>query len=194
MKRKMKILAVLLAGAMCAGILAACTSTTTVSGSKGSGKTDVTETDGTQESTQETATQTQAEPEQDVTGEAEEETGESESVLPKPDDSQEDEVIIAKVHEIAQEGTLILYLYDLKSGCEDYVITDYASVDFDNYVYRFNTMEYTIRDTVTVDVAKGGALYPASAADIGVDDMLVICHDEEGTECVTVYQSVLNAS
>jgi len=45
MKKTMKILAVLLAVAMCSGILAACTSTTTASDSGDAGKTDVTETD-----------------------------------------------------------------------------------------------------------------------------------------------------
>lgn len=294
MKRKMMILSVLLAVAMCAGIFSACTSTTTASGSEDSDKTDVTETDSTEKTTEESAAETQAEPEPDVIGkvtyvydsmltlevyapadgseitdyttvdvtaleatgeteypsifedteyyyviegelttltaedvavdqmvavittdegiqqviilsgyaqaeatseETEGETEGSESVLPDLDDLQEtDEVIIAQVHEFTENGTLMLYLYGLETGCEDYVITDYASVDFDNYVYTFNTMEYAISDTVTINVVKDGALSPATAFDIGVDDMLVIYHDKEGMECIAVYQSTLDAS
>ena len=64
--------------------------------------------------------------------------------------------IVAQIKEIRADGTLLLHIYALESFAADYVITDYANMDWDNYAYAFDTMEYSIGEDTAIMIAEYG--------------------------------------
>ena len=101
---------------------------------------------------------------------------------------EEVEAIFAEVESIAEDGTLTLMLYAMENTEVDAEITDYAAVDWNEYVYSFDMMDYIISDSATIQLA-GEYQTTTDATAIEVGTMLVIYQDETGSDVIIVYQN-----
>ena len=93
--------------------------------------------------------------------------------------------IVAQLKEIRADGTLLLHIYALESSADDYVITDYANVDWDNYAYAFDTMEYSIGEDTAIMLAEDGELTESNILSLSAGDMVII---NEAENVLVVYQ------
>ena len=112
-------------------------------------------------------------------------------ILEKAESSGNEEVetIFAEVESIAEDGTLTLMLYAMENTEVDAEITDYAAVDWDEYVYSFDTMDYVIPDSAIIQLSGEYPLTTTDSPAIEVGTMLVIYQDETGSDVIIVYQN-----
>lgn len=179
MRKHMKFTAVALALLLCLGLLSACSGT----GEDESATTEnVAETD--------TVTETE-EPVVDETDEPDEpeETDESDTTDDTTDETTdetvEDELTVAEVMAINEDGSYSLTLYTLTEGAE--APTDYAAIDMTLYEPGTETTEYTLPDDILIYTVEDGTLTEADASAIAEGDMLAFYTDETGAECIAVY-------
>lgn len=102
---------------------------------------------------------------------------------------EEAETILAEVESIAEDGTLTLMLYALEDAEATTDAVDYTDVEWENYVYAFDTMEYVLPDNATIQYAGDYSLTTTDSAAIEVGTMLVIYQDETGSDMIIVYQN-----
>lgn len=95
--------------------------------------------------------------------------------------------ILAEVKAIAEDGTLELYIYAQKESASEYEIADYASIEWDNFAYAFDTMEYTIPKDAVVQSAEDGLLTDINPTNIAKGDKVLIYTNEIKSEGIVVY-------
>lgn len=106
---------------------------------------------------------------------------------------EEVETIFAEVESIAEDGTLTLMLYALEDAVADTEIADYAAVDWNNYVYSFDTMEYIVPADAIILLAEDQTSEVTDSSAITEGAMLVIYQDSAGLTEIFVYQSIISA-
>lgn len=99
------------------------------------------------------------------------------------------EAIFAEVESIAEDGTLTLMLYTLVDTEADTEVTNYTAIDWNDYVYSFDTMDYLISDSATIQFAGEYPLPPTDSTAIEVGTMLVIYQEESGSDTIIIYQN-----
>lgn len=176
MRKHMKFTAVALALLLCLGLLSACS---------GTGEDESATTENVEET--DTVTETE-EPVVDETDEPEE-TDESDTTDDTADETTdetvEDELTVAEVMAINEDGSYSLTLYTLTEGAE--APTDYAAIDMTLYEPGTETTEYTLPDDILIYTVEDGTLTEADASAIAEGDMLAFYTDETGAECIAVY-------
>lgn len=176
MKKKMGFLAVLLALVMCVSLMAGCSGTNTNTAADDTARPD----DGDMEDVQDTGTD----------GAAAE--AEDESLEAAPDSMEEFEemyITVGEVKAISDDGTVTISDYELAASAVDYKITDFASVNLDNYIDT-SAQETIALELYTIQEAVDGTLTEADSSVINVGDMLVLYTDESGNYAIAVYHVI----
>lgn len=94
--------------------------------------------------------------------------------------------IFAEVESVSDDGTLTLMLYSSEST----EVLDYAAIDWNDYTYAFNTMDYTIPDDANIQLIEDQITMTADSSAITEGTMLVIIQDDIGATEIFVYQEM----
>ena len=101
--------------------------------------------------------------------------------------TEEDADVIAEVTAVNDDGTLELTIYNVVDDTLE--ISDYASVDLDNYAVSETTETYTIADDTVIAVVEEGVLTETTSEEIVTGDFIVIYTDDEGVTNIAVYHA-----
>ena len=104
----------------------------------------------------------------------------------KNTDGEEITPIFAEVDSVSDDGTLTLMLYSSEST----EVLDYAAIDWSDYTYAFNTMDYTIPDDANIQLIEDQITMTADSSAITAGAMLVIIQDDIGATEIFVYQEM----
>ena len=103
------------------------------------------------------------------------------------------EPIFAEVESIAEDGTLMLMVYAAEDTEVITDVTDYAAVDWDSYVYAFDTMEYVVPEDALIQIVGNQMSTVADASVITAGVMVVINQDDTGLTTIYIYQNAISA-
>lgn len=103
------------------------------------------------------------------------------------------EPIFAEVESIAEDGTLMLMVYAAEDTEVITDVTDYVAIDWDNYVYAFDTMEYVVPEDALIQIVENQMSTVADASVITAGAMVVINQDDTGLTTIYIYQNAISA-
>lgn len=98
-----------------------------------------------------------------------------------------DTYTVAEVTAVNEDGSLTLLNYVSIEDSLEYIIDDYAAVDFTQFASDEITSEYVIPDGSMVYLAENGELTEYTADHIIAGDMLVIYTDDSDVTNIVVY-------
>lgn len=101
-------------------------------------------------------------------------------------DGKEITPIFAEVDSISEDGTLNLMLYT----SENADVSNYAAVDWSDYTYAFDTLDYIVPDDAIIQLVGEQTITAVDSSAISEGDMVVIVQDDIGTTEVFVYQTI----
>jgi len=99
------------------------------------------------------------------------------------------EAVFAKVSSVNADGSLSLMLYSMEDADSEPENTDYNDVDWNNYAYAFDTMEYIVSDNSIIRFAGTYSFEESYTTEIRTGNMLVIYQDESGKDVIVVYKN-----
>ena len=99
------------------------------------------------------------------------------------------EAVFAKVASVNADGSLSLLLYLPEKSDSEPENIDCSAVDWNNYVYAFDTMEYIVSDHTIIRFAGTYSFEESYTTEIRTGNMLVIYQDESGKDVIVVYKN-----
>lgn len=99
---------------------------------------------------------------------------------------EETSTIFAEVESISEDGTLNLMLYT----SENADVSNYAAVDWSDYTYAFDTLDYIVPDDAIIQLVGEQTTTAVDSSAIAEGAMVAIVQDDIGTTEVFVYQTI----